>query len=237
MLERFERRIHYSRKRFLLGLVRRLGGPPLLLALARLFYCLRVDGEAHIPQQGGCLVVFNHVSTIADALLLLIVYRRRPDACLFVYNQTGDVVAGLLQAMGLPRAQERVLRTYDRPSLSVAGLLRARQVLLDGGCVVMAPEGEFTWDGRLQHPLAPGAAWLGLRSEVPVVPIVSLGGYDVSPLWQMEKIRLTGRIRIRAGQPLSLGAQPLERVTEAQLQEASQRLWRALAALLEDQRF
>jgi 1-acyl-sn-glycerol-3-phosphate acyltransferase len=105
-------------------------------------------------------------------------------------------------------------------------------VLLDGGCVAIAPEGETTWDGRLQSPLAPGAAWLALHTAVPIIPIISRGGYDVQPLWQREKIHLTGRIRVRIGQPLVLCEQPLERVHEVQLQSASQRLWQVLADLI-----
>jgi 1-acyl-sn-glycerol-3-phosphate acyltransferase len=84
----------------------------------------------------------------------------------------------------------------------------------------------------LQSPLAPGAAWLALHTAVPIIPIVSRGGYDVQPLWQREKIRLTGRIRIRVGQPLVLCEQRLERVNDAQLQAASQRLWQVLSELL-----
>ncbi len=236
MLDRFKVRIHYSRKVSWLRLGRWLGGLPALLSLARIFYRLRVEGDENIPRQGGCLVAFNHVSTMADALLFLVVHRRRPDASLFVYNLSSVVIGDLLQAMGLPQAQEHILRAYDRQPMSVAGLLRARQTLLEGGCVAVTPEGEITWDGRLQSPLAPGAAWLALRSGVPVIPVVSLGGYDVQPLWQLEKTRLTGRICIRVGQPLVFSAQPLERVTDAQVQEASQRLWQALAALLKDQR-
>ncbi|HNT26420.1 MAG TPA: hypothetical protein PKM21_18785, partial [Anaerolineales bacterium] len=97
MLEGFKQRIHYARKLWLLQLARRLGGPRFVLALARLFYRLRIDGEANIPAQGGCLVAFNHVSTIADALLFLVVQRRRPDANLFVQGLTGEVIAGLLE--------------------------------------------------------------------------------------------------------------------------------------------
>ncbi len=233
MLEGFKQRIHYARKLWLLQLARRLGGPRFVLALARLFYRLRIDGEANIPAQGGCLVAFNHVSTIADALLFLVVQRRRPDANLFVQGLTGEVIAGLLEALGLWQGQERMLLTDNRRTLAAAGLLHARQVLLDGGCVVIAPEGEFTWDGRLQSPLAAGAAWLALRSGSPLIPVVSQGGYDIQPVWQMEKTRLTGQIHICAGQPLVLGAQSLERVTDAHIQAANQRLWQALAALLE----
>lgn len=234
MLDSFKQRIHYSRKIALLRLARLLGGERLLLALARVFYRLKVEGESTIPKSGGCLAAFNHVSTMADGLVYLVVHRRRPDAYLFTQGLVSGVIVGLLDAIGISQPVERVLPTDNRPQLSVDYLLRARQILLDGGCVVIAPEGELTWDGRLQSPLAPGTAWLALRTGAPIIPIISRGGYDVQPVWQMDKTRLTGRIRIRAGQPLVLCEQPLERVNEAALRDANQQLWEAMAGLLAD---
>ena len=165
-------------------------------------------------------------------MVYLVIHHHRPDVYLFSWSLNIGIISGLLEALGLPGSSEHLLVADMRRTLNVNELLRARQVLLDGGCVAIAPEGETTWDGRLQSPLAPGAAWLALHTAVPIIPIVSRGGYDVQPLWQREKIHLTGRIRIRIGQPLVLCEQPLERVSDAQLQAASQRLWQVLAELL-----
>jgi 1-acyl-sn-glycerol-3-phosphate acyltransferase len=49
----------YRRRARLLGLVRRLGGPRLLLRLASWFYRLRVEGEEHLPVQGAAIFAFN----------------------------------------------------------------------------------------------------------------------------------------------------------------------------------
>jgi 1-acyl-sn-glycerol-3-phosphate acyltransferase len=224
--------IHNQSRALLLGLAKLLGGERLLLNLARIFYQLQVEEDALIPASGGCLVAFNHVSEITEALVYLVIHRRRPDVFLFSASHTGEIISGLAEALGLAEVSEHLLFTDKRRTPSVNGLLRARQMLLDGGCVAIAPEGDLTWDGRLQSPLAPGAAWLAMHTAVPIIPIVSTGGYDVQPVWQREKIRLTGKICIRAGQPLVLCEHPLERVTEVQLETASQRLWQALADLL-----
>ena len=226
--------IHNQRRTLLLGLVKRLGGERLLLNLARILYRLQVEDEALIPATGGCLVAFNHVSEITEALVYHVIHRRRPNVCLFSESLAGKVISDLMEALGQAESSKRLLITDNRHTPSVNGLLRARQVLLDGGCVAIAPEGENTWDGRLQSPLAPGAAWLALHTAVPIIPIVSMGGYDVQPVWHREKIRLTGRIRIRVGQPVRLCEHPLERVTEAQLETANQHLWQALSNLLSD---
>jgi 1-acyl-sn-glycerol-3-phosphate acyltransferase len=238
MHEPLQKSIHkqYQKKyqALLIGLVKRLGGARLRLGLgwARIFYRLQIEEDASIPVKGGCLVAFNHVSDIADTMVYLVIHHRRPDVYLFSWSLNIGIISGLLEALGLPESGEHLLVADMRRTLNVNELLRARQVLLDGGCVAIAPEGETTWDGRLQSPLAPGAAWLALHTAVPIIPIISRGGYDVQPLWQREKIHLTGRIRIRIGQPLVLCEQPLERVSDAQLQTASQRLWQVLAELL-----
>jgi len=226
--------IRYPRKAFLLRISRRLGGAPHLLMLARWFYKLKVEGVENIPPQGSCLLAFNHVSLVADALVYLVLHQRRPDLHLLTWRLVQDEVAGIFGVLGLHEKAPHLLSVYKRAGLSVTELLRARQVLLDGGAVALAPEGEPTWDGRLQHPLAPGAAWMALRTACPVVPVVSIGGYDIQPLWQTEKIRLTGRIKIRVGQPFCLCEAPLDNVEQGVLDQASQRIWDALAALLPD---
>ena len=227
--------IHNQRRTLLLVLVKRLGGERLVLNLARILYRLQVEDEALIPARGGCLVIFNHVSEITEALVYHVIHRRRPDVCLFSESFPSKIISDLMEVLGQTESSMRLLISDKRLTPSVNGLLRARQVLLDGGCVAIAPEGENTWDGRLQSPLAPGAAWLALHTAVHIVPIISKGGYDVQPLWHREKIRLTGRIRIRVGQPMVLCEHPLERVTESQLETATQRLWQALSNLLSDQ--
>jgi 1-acyl-sn-glycerol-3-phosphate acyltransferase len=226
--------IHYRRRVFLLRLARRLGGAKLLLGLARRFYRLQVEGIEHVPPQGACLLTFNHVAHITDALVYLVLRQRRPDVHLLTWRLVQDEIAGLMAAAALDENGPQLLFAHKRQGLSVADLLRARQVLLNGGAVALAPEGEPTWDGRLQRPLAPGAAWMALRTACPVTPIVSIGGYDIQPVWQPETIRLTGRVTIRVGQPFTLCDAPLDSVEQAALDEASQRIWDALAALLPD---
>ena len=88
----------------------------------------------------------------------------------------------------------------------------------------------MTWDGQLQHPLAPGTAWLALRGHVPVVPLVSKGGYDIMPRWARLP-KLTGRVTIRAGEPFYVCDEPLKRVSDEDVAAASQRIYDAMLAL------
>ena len=235
MHDPLQKSIHKRYQGLFRGVAKVLGRDERLrLGLARLFYQLQVVGGVSIPARGGCLVAFNHVSDIADTMTYLVIQHYRPDVTLFAWSLNQEIISGLLEVINLPGSGERLFVTDKRQTQNVNELLRARQALIQGGCVAIAPEGETTWDGRLQSPLAPGAAWLALHTAVPIVPMVSKGGYDVQPLWRREKPQLTGRIRIRVGQPLVFCEQPQERASEAQRQTASQHLWQALADLLTD---
>ncbi len=223
--------LRYHRRARLLRLVHALGGPPLLLRLAGLFYRLRVEGQEHIPLQGAVIFAINHASPVADGLAYLVVQRNRPQVFLFDMYLVKDQIAGLFGALGLDGFDLRQLFASQRQGLSAAGLLGARQELLRGGAVAIFPEGELTWDGRLQSPLRRGAAWLALNTAAPVLPVVSRGGYDIQPLWDIEKIRLTGRMSIRFGQPVHLTEGPLSNISTETLQSASARLWQTMDEL------
>jgi 1-acyl-sn-glycerol-3-phosphate acyltransferase len=85
----------YRRRTRLLGLARRLGGPPLLLRLAGWFYRLRVEGMERLPLQGAVVFTFNHVSPVADGLAYLAVQRCRPRHLRYVSVE--DQISGLFQ--------------------------------------------------------------------------------------------------------------------------------------------
>ncbi|MBN1954278.1 MAG: 1-acyl-sn-glycerol-3-phosphate acyltransferase [Anaerolineae bacterium] len=217
-----------------LRLGQRLFGERSLLLAGRLFYRLRVEGVEYIPASGACLFAFNHVAQPVDLMTNVLIRRHRPDIYLFGLHgfQGENPLAQFLALMGQQEAEEQVLRAYKARGLSAGELLRALRLLQAGAALALAAEGEFTWDGRLQHPLAPGAAWLGLRSGAPIVPVVSSGGYDVQPRWWLERMRLTGRVTIRVGPPLILSERPVQRLDDAEMEAANQRLWEAMAALL-----
>ncbi len=226
-----------ARRAAWLRLGRQLGGERLLLRAARLLARLKIEGEEQIPAQGPCLFAFNHVSQPADLLVNVVIRRHRPDVHVFGAQglQGQNPLASFLARLGDGDAEARLLRAYKAKGLSGGELLRAYRILQGGGAIAIAAEGEITWDGRLQHPLAPGAAWLALRCAASVVPIVSCGGYDMQPRWQLDRIWLPGRLTIRVGRPIYLDQGPMQRPDSQVLAAANQRLWEAMAALLDNE--
>ena len=73
---------------------------------------------------------------------------------------------------------------------------------------------------------------MAVRTGAPVIPIVSTGGYDIWPRWRLERPRLTGRVTLHVGPPLTLGAATADHLDERLLATANQHIWDAMAALL-----
>ena len=197
-------------------------------------YRLAIEGEERLPTSGPCIFACNHQSEVSDACVYMTIHRRRPDLHMFGWqNLRGQrPMFDFLTNFGEKNLEQRYLGAYWGRGLSAGELLRARAVLQQGGAIMITVEGEWTWDGRLQYPLAPGAAWLALRTGAPVVPVVSIGGYDVQPRWDLDNMRPSGRITVRAGLPFQVGDAPIARFTPEAPHAANERIWTAMAALL-----
>lgn len=203
------------------------------LLAGRLLYHLQVEDIQNIPAAGACVIAFNHAAPIIDGMVGAVLLRRRPDS--FTFGGRGLPMEGRLgQRLARRRQAGRelpILGAYKARGLSAGELLKALHLLQAGRAVALAAEGELTWDGQLQHPLAPGAAWMALRAHAPVVALVSKGGYDIMPRWARLP-KLSGRVSLRAGRPFYVSSQPAAQVTDEMIAAASQRIYDEMAALI-----
>lgn len=225
----------HTRQARLARFVQRFSGDKVFFLLSRLLYRLRVIGAENIPSAGACIFAMNHVSLLSDSLCYLVARRARPNLHFFAWQNLRDEnpMLGFMQQFGEGNLEDRYYRVYKARGISAGELLRARRSLLTGESVIITAEGFLTWDGRFQHPLEPGTAWMALRAGVPVVPMVSLGGYDVQPYWDIERMKLTGRITIRVGQPLVFTDQPVIEYDEGRLEATSEQIWQAMNTLIQ----
>lgn len=210
-----------------------------LLRLGRRLYHLRVFGEENIPKQGACVVAFNHSGRYLDLMSVRVIKIHRPDSVAF--GAVGLPQSGWMGRYLMRRAEKEKEKEKD-PEPSTLGAIKARgfsgvellkayKYLLEGRAVVVAAEGEVPWDGELIHPLAPGAAWMALRAKVPVLPVVSIGGYDILPRWR-DTPKLTGRITIRVGPAFQVGEQGNTRLDDQVVSAASQVIYEQMASLI-----
>ncbi len=186
-------------------------------AVLRGVFRLEVTGREYEPQEGPFLAVSNHWSAL-DPPVLGASLRRKVH---FMAKQE-------LFRIPLLRSWMRCIGTFPvrRGEPDRQAIRTALEVLERGGVVGIFPEGTRNPRGFLL-PAEPGAAFLALRAQVPILPVGILGTLEVLPkgAW----IPRPRKIRVRIGPPFRLD--DLQDAPD-RLQRASDRIMAAIADLL-----
>ena len=199
---------------------------------ARIFWRLKIEGIENIPKEGGLVIVFNHIAPVIDGITGGLAMQTRNDVA--VFGGAALPRPGILAKFTTAREsinETSLLSAVKAQGLSGIELFKALKILNNGRAVALAAEGEISWDGQLQYPLAPGAAWMALRANVPVVACCSIGGYDVMPRWA-KLPKLFGKVTIRVGKPFYVRDEPITQLTEELLTEANDRIFNEMAAVI-----
>lgn len=180
----------------------------------------KFQGLEHLPQAGPCILVPNHQSVL-DPLLLQGGLPRAVDSM----TKSTQFARWFFRWI-LPRIHAFPVRRYRVDPQSVRVLFRR---LEEGRVVCVYPEGERSWDGRLQ-PFRRGTLRVLLRAGVPVIPVGIDGTFRVWPRWASRPRRgFTAHIRI--GEPLSFGELRDRQAREAALPRIERILREALLDL------
>lgn len=167
------------------GMVRRV-----LWLFFRIMFRFQSFGLEHIPREGGCILVANHVSFLDPPLIGGAV--RRPLR--FIARNT-LLRAGFLQWF-FPRIG---VITIDRDKGDIAALRKAIQIVQAGNMLCLFPEGTRSPNGELQ-PAKGGIGFLVSKCAVPVVPVYIQGTYEAWP--KGAKRMRPGKIRLFFGSPI-----------------------------------
>ena len=159
--------------------------------LARIVYRMKVVGAHNIPRAGGVLLVGNHQSFLDPIPHAAVAYDRQTAyiarSTLFHNKYFGALIASF-NAIPLKEKSDS------------AAIKAALQVLAQGRCLLIYPEGGRCDDGSIA-PFQRGVALLIRRAKVPVVPIGLEGGFDIWP--SSRKLpRLGGRLEVEAGEAI-----------------------------------
>ena len=189
-----------------------------------------IDGH-RLPAQGGCIVVFNHLSHVDPLTAAHFVYdhgrlpRYLAKSGLFKNRFLG----GFLVAAGqipVERLTKTAVGAYDAAVAAVR----------TGECVVVYPEGTLTRDPGL-WPMTgkSGAARIALATGCPVIPVGQWGAQELlAPYAKKPDLFPRKHITMRAGEPVDLtDLVPLEQ-TPAVVQQATDRIMTALTELVEE---
>jgi 1-acyl-sn-glycerol-3-phosphate acyltransferase len=98
----------------------------------------------------------------------------------------------------LERSGQMPIDTQN-PHASLTSLGGAAKALKRGMPLVVFPEGGRTLTGELM-PMLPGAAYLAIRAQVPLVPIALKGVYDLLPMHTHHFC--PGELTVQVGEPI-----------------------------------
>jgi len=178
-----------------------------------------VVGRDRVPREGPFILVANHQS-ILDPIIVQ-VHCPRPLHTLTKSTQFNGAFFGWL----MPRLNAIPTRRYRVDPQVIRVVLRR---LAGGEGVGVYPEGERSWDARLQ-PFRRGTVRLLLKAGVPVVPCGVVGSYDVWPRWSRTVRRR--RVRLEFGEAIRWPAMDDRAQREAQLPDAMETLRTRLTEL------
>ena len=159
------------------------------------------QGSEHIPRQGGCVIVANHLShsdpiPIGDFIDST---GRRPRFLGKAELFDVPVLGALLHSAG----QIPVQRESAQAGAALAAAVDAVRL---GQCVVIYPEGTLTRDPGL-WPMTgkTGAARVWWQTRCPVIPVAQWGPQDLlAPYAKLPSLWPRPVMRVKAGPPLDL---------------------------------
>jgi 1-acyl-sn-glycerol-3-phosphate acyltransferase len=139
-------------------------------------FSYRSEGKRHVPRKGPLLIVANHQSWFDPFLVGLAMPRHiRFMARRTLFTGNRALGAFLIGLDIIPVNQEGFARE---------GLRLARERLEAGDAVLVFPEGQRTWDGKIDK-LMPGVTLLIRQTQADVLPVGIAGAWDAWPRWRL----------------------------------------------------
>ncbi|PTQ90466.1 MFS transporter [Agitococcus lubricus] len=134
-----------------------------------LFYKIKKTNLQHIPDEGACILVCNHVS-FYDALILSAAIRRPPRFVMYHTIFKTPILSFIFRtAKAIPIAPAK-----EDPALLEQAYADIAQALKDGEIVCIFPEGRITDNGEM-YPFKNGIMRMIETTPVPVIPIALRG--------------------------------------------------------------
>lgn len=142
-----------------------------------------------IPQEGGLIVVSNHMSHLDSPAMASVFKRRRLRAMAKEELWKNPLFGKLIEGIGA--------FPVKRGEADAEGVRKCLELLKGGEAVIIFAEGT-RGDGRRMLPLEPGVALLAKKSGVPVLPVGLCGTQFVMPPGGGGRKQ---RVRVVVGEP------------------------------------
>jgi putative hemolysin len=164
--------LHYERTIKIGETLRPMPGPDLMQSLANMIALhVEVTGLENLPAKGPALVVCNHPTGIADAVVLYgALAQRRPDFFIFA-NADALRVMPQLESLIAPVEWRPEKRTHKQNRETLAYAHRAFEA---GRVAVLFPSGRLAkrrWLSLHERPWMASGAMMARRFNLPIVPL------------------------------------------------------------------
>ena len=159
---------------------------------------LEAHGVAHIPREGGVLLISNHVSFL-DPVIIGSAANREIH---FMARSTAFDIPGLGKLISVYNAYP-----VNRGAPDLGALRKTISLLQAGNVVLMFPEGTRSVDGTLGKA-RDGACFIAHRAGVPTLPVFHSGAERVLP--RNSKRLRRSKLRVIFGEPLELTTEAFE---------------------------
>lgn len=166
---------------------------PILVSLFR----PKVSGLRHVPQTGKAIIASNHLSFSDSVFMPLVVSRKVTFLAKSEYFTSPGIKGFIKKITFKSLGQVPVDRSGGRRS--EAALLTGLNLLSEGACIGIYPEGTRSPDGKLYKGRT-GIARMALESGAPVIPVAMLNTAEIQPTGQV--VPKVMQVEMRFGEPM-----------------------------------
>lgn len=197
---------------------------------------IRVDGRERIPREGAFVLAPNHYSEFDPLIVAVAVWRigRLPRFMAKDSLFRVPVLGWVLRRTGMVSVARASSRTAAAQTIS-----QSRELVENGRGVIVYPEGTLTRDPELWPMRGKfGAVRLALAGQIPLIPVAQWGTQNIMGRYQKGLSIWPPRkpVQLIIGEPVDISDLIGREHEQAALVEGTERLMKAITALLEDAR-
>jgi len=168
-----------------------------LIPILTLLFRPKVTGLRNVPQSGPVIIASNHLS-FSDSIFMPLVVPRKVTFLAKSEYFTSPGIKGFIKKMTfIALGQVPVDRSGGRRS--EAALLTGLDLLANGACMGIYPEGTRSPDGKLYKGRT-GIARMAIESGAAVVPVAMFNTAEIQPTGQV--VPKVQRVEMIFGEPL-----------------------------------
>ena len=194
--------------------------------LAKLLWRPTVRGLDNIPLTGPVIFASNHLSFVDSVVIPVLVPRKVVFLAKSDYFDSPGVKGALSKAWFEGLGMLPVDR--DDTKAAMQSLETALQVLAEGHCFGIYPEGTRSRDGRIYRGRT-GIGHLVLTAGAPVVPVGLKGTQNIQPVG--SKLPRLAKVEVSFGEPIHFGDDYTAMPTGRARREITDKVMAAIAEL------